>query len=154
MPRNKPKPTKALKTETKPAPPPPLMVLKRKLQFRELQLALLARALKPADFPFNPITPDDVRALQVELMHRHLQRVITPDDFAMCNQAVRNLREIICPRPIVQVIQTVTQNVDVAAEAQRSKQALLKLDDKGRDAVYEYIATMATDETGPLPSQP
>ena len=38
------------------------LLLERRLQFRELQLGLFARSLKPADFPFDPKAPEDVRA--------------------------------------------------------------------------------------------
>ena len=100
--------------ETKPTPlvsPEQKLILKRKLQFQELQLALQARVLKPVDFPFDPKIPEDVRALQVELMHRHLQRTITPEDFGFQNQAIRNLETILCPKlgPVINVTQHVTQ---------------------------------------------
>jgi hypothetical protein len=96
------------------------LLLERKLQFQELQLGLFARSLKPADFPFDPKTPEDVRALQVEVMHRHLQRTLSSADSGMLNGAIRNLETILCPKPQPVVTVSVSQqqmqgSVDEAA---------------------------------------
>lgn len=68
-----------------------------KAQFQKLQLALFARSLQPADWQFDPHNTEDIRGLQVELMHRHLNRTISATDFSLNNQAVGNLIKIITP---------------------------------------------------------
>jgi hypothetical protein len=59
------------------------------------------------------------------------------------------------PKAPINLTQTVTQTVDLQREAElrkRSQEKLRAMDEKGRDAVFEYIAAM--DEKGPSPSQP
>jgi hypothetical protein len=58
-----------------------------------------------------PRTKDDLVALQVELLNRSLQRTITQNDFALGNQAVRNLKDILGPAPApIQDRETVIAN--------------------------------------------
>jgi hypothetical protein len=123
-----------------------------------MQLILQSRALKPTGWQIQaPSTKEDVVALQAELMNRALNRTVTAEDFALGNQALRTFAQILCPRPVVQVTQTVTQSVDVQAEMERSKrsrEALARMNETGRDAVYEYITAMAGNETRPSSSKP
>jgi hypothetical protein len=112
-------------------------------KFQQLQLSLLERSLEPADFPFDPKTAEDIRALQVGLLHRSLQRTITGSDFALGNQAVRNLIQIICPKPapIVNVTQQVTQQQVNAAELKR---ILPNLPEDEQIVLAKYIKRLET----------
>ena len=115
MPRKRAKEPKAAENETESTPttPPPVKD-PLKEQFQKLQLALYARALKPVDWKIPiPKTKDDVVALQVELMNRNFERTITPDDFSGCNQAVKTLAGIICPKPVPNVTVHVEQTLDM-----------------------------------------
>jgi hypothetical protein len=71
----------------------------QKARFTTLQIQLLERALAPADWGFDPKTTEDIRALQVDLMHKHLKREISPQDYALQNSGVGNLIKIIVPAP-------------------------------------------------------
>jgi hypothetical protein len=71
----------------------------QKAKITNMQIQLLERALEPADWKFDPHTTDELRDLQVELMRRHLKRTISPQDFALLNQAMNGLIKIITPAP-------------------------------------------------------
>jgi hypothetical protein len=71
--------------------------------------AFLTKALEPADFEFNPKTPEDVRALQVEIMHKELNRELSREDYACMSDGTKVLRDIICPRPQFTVVQAQAQ---------------------------------------------
>jgi vacuolar-type H+-ATPase subunit I/STV1 len=66
----------------------------QKVRFQNAQLAILERSLEVADFQFNPKNREDLRQLQIELLHRQLQRTISQTDFALGNQAIGNLIRI------------------------------------------------------------
>lgn len=90
---------KRLQNATKPSPEGgPLEI--RKLQFQELQLALQARALKPVQVRIQvPESKDDLVKLQVDLMQWNFDRKITAEDYALGNQALRNVGNWILPAP-------------------------------------------------------
>jgi hypothetical protein len=108
MPRNK----------TKQKPPP---LTKNREQFQRLQLALLARSMQPADFKFDPKTREDLRSLQVELLHRHLLRTISATDFALGNQAVGNLSRIMETTELQDEINELKQQAQIARRVLASK---------------------------------
>lgn len=75
------------------------MAAAQKAKFTNLQIQLFERSLAVADWKFDPATTEELRDLQVALMHKHLQRVISPQDFALLNQAMGGLIKIITPAP-------------------------------------------------------
>jgi hypothetical protein len=81
------------RVKSPPYPPPPASDVKAR--FLQLQLANMARSMKPADFPFDPKTKEELRKVQVELMHKQLQREISQNDFALQTTAVNNLVRIL-----------------------------------------------------------
>jgi hypothetical protein len=66
---------------------------------------LFERALESVDWKFDARDSEDVRALEVEFTHRYLKRKISPQDYGLCNQGLRTLREILCPPPSITIIQ-------------------------------------------------
>jgi hypothetical protein len=69
----------------------------QRAKYTSLQVQLLERTLTPVDWDFNPQTTEELRTLQVELMHRHLKREISPQDVALMGQSLGNLIKMIVP---------------------------------------------------------
>ena len=89
----------------------------QKAKFQGLQLALLERSLESTDFEFNPKNREDLRTLQVDLLHRHLQRTISPQDFALGNQAVGNLIRIMETTELEDRLNELTEQAQIARKA-------------------------------------
>lgn len=54
----------------------------QKAKLISLQVRLMERALNSTDWDFNPTTLEELSAFQLDIAHRHLQRVISPQDYA------------------------------------------------------------------------
>jgi hypothetical protein len=65
------------------------------------QANVLEQALEPVDWDFDPKTTEELRSLQLEVMHRYLKRELSPQDAGLLMQGVGGggLIKIILPAP-------------------------------------------------------
>lgn len=113
-------------------------------QFRQLQLALLVRAQKPVELSFDTKTVEGVAQFVHDVIQARLDKKLGPEDVNCFKGMCEVLLKIYLPTP------TIKQEVPMDThERERGKKTLEEMDEQGRNAVYEYITAMATNEARP-----
>jgi len=116
-----------------------------KTQFTKLQLAVLARALKPITLDFDLRSTDSIITFSERIATLALKKEITERLLVALNGVIGNMIRLYAP-PTIQQNVAVTNVFDEKAIRELA-QKLEKKPEKGREAIIDAIANIARTET-------